>query len=181
MVGEEGQAGDVVECDEVASCLLQTVRGRGLVAGPSLQRGHDQQGPRPGAEAEGDQAQLAPLPQHPPCPVVLAGVEQDQAEVAQRAPASWSVLHLLEQQERLPQQPIGLSKVPRGRGDQALVDQRETDPAPVTQTAPDLQAAAEQLAGLGQLSGEAVQVGKMAQGQPLAVEVTLALEGAEAL
>jgi hypothetical protein len=100
-------------------------------------------------------------------PVVLASVEQDQAEVEQHAEPPRSVFHLLEEQQRLPQQPIGLPQVPRGRGDQALVHQRDTDPAPVAEATPDPQAALKQLPGLRELTGDAVHVGQVAQRQPL--------------
>ena len=84
-----------------------------------------------------------PLPQHPPRSFVLAGVGQDQAEVEQGAPASGPVLHIVEEQKRLAQQPVGPSQVSGGGGDQALADNGDTDPAPIAQAAADRHAALE--------------------------------------
>ena len=116
MAGQEVHPGVVVEGDETASCLVQAVGGRGLVAGPSLQRGQGQQVQAGRSKTEGNKRQLAPLPQDPPRAIVLAGVEQDQAEVQQRTPASWPVLHLLEEQERLPQRQSACPKFPAAFG-----------------------------------------------------------------
>ena len=129
----------------------------------------------------GHQRQIAPQSQHPAGSVVFASVEQNQAEVEQRAPASRSVFHFTEEQRRLPQQPIGVPQLPCGRGHQALVQDRDTNPAAVAEATPERKAAIEQVAGLGQLTGHAVHVGQLAQRQPPAVQVPLAVKGADAL
>lgn len=137
------QPGLVGQGEEAASRFVQASSGRDLVAAAPLQRGQGQQRPGPGPERPRDGRQVAPLSQYPPRSFVLAGVEQDQAEVEEGAPACGLVLHIVEQQKRLAQQPVGPSQVSGGGGDQALVDNGDTDPAPIAQAAADRHAALE--------------------------------------
>ena len=137
------QPGLVGQGEEATSRLVQAPGGRDLVAAAPLQRGQGQQRPGPGPEHPRDGRQVAPLPQHPPRSFMLAGVGQDQAEVEQGTPASGPVLHIVEEQQRLAEQPVGPSQVSGGGGDQALADDGDADPAPVAQAAADRHAALE--------------------------------------
>jgi len=115
----------------------------------------------------GHQRQIAPQSQHPAARSSSPASSRTRPR-SSSAPTSRSVFHFTEGQRGPPAAADRRAPAPqRGRGHQALVQDRDTNPAAVAEATPERKAAIEQVAGLG-LTGHTcalVQVSRPAAGR----------------